>query len=264
MTNFSELPLVFFTTFSQIAIGAYATLYLLGRNNHVGEKTIMLTAKLVVVLMALAMAGASTHLGDPMGGWRALLGLAHSWLSREILLMGAFLGLAFLYALPQLKGYRHCLGFCGSAAGVLGIVVTAMVYTLPARPAWDTVYPLLFFGMTALTAGPLLVSVVSAELEGKMCNVGLQLTRVMLLLGLLITVSYPLTQGNHLAMPSIWLAVRCLIGQVIPWFMLQRQLAGGQPVAKALLWTLLLVVLGELIGHQLFYESVVPYPLFPA
>ena len=54
MMDFSELPLVIFTTLSQMAVGAYVTMYLLGRSNHIGEKTISLTSKIVVVLMALA------------------------------------------------------------------------------------------------------------------------------------------------------------------------------------------------------------------
>jgi len=265
MTNFSELPLVFFTTLSQVAVGAYITIYLLARKNHVSEKTVLLTAKIVVGLMVLAMAGASTHLGDPFGGWRALLGLGHSWLSREIFLMGAFGGFAVLYALPRLKRFRHCLGFCGSVAGGLGIVATAMVYTLPARPAWDTAYPMLFFFLTALVAGPLLVSVLAHKQEGQMCAEGLKLAELMLILELIITLSYPMTQGAKLNMPLEWLLVRCVIGQIVPVIVLHRQTGKGKPVGNSMLgWLLFMVVIGELLGHQLFYESVIPYPLFSA
>ena len=38
MMDFSELPLVIFTTLSQMAVGAYVTMYLLGRSNHIGER----------------------------------------------------------------------------------------------------------------------------------------------------------------------------------------------------------------------------------
>ena len=264
MTNFSELPLVFFTTLSQMAVGAYVTLYLLGRNRHIGEKTIDWTAKLVVVLMAMAMAGASTHLGDPLGGPKALLGLGHSWLSREIFLMGAFMGLAFLYALPMLKKFRRCLGFCGSAVGILGIIATAMVYTLPARPAWDTAYPMLFFFLTALAAGPLLVAFVATRVEGAVCKPALHMTGLMLLLGLLVSAAYPVTQGANLNMPLGWLTVRCLLGQLIPAVILLRQAQGQGKCGSNLGALLVLVIIGELLGHQLFYESVLPYPLFPA
>lgn len=262
MMDFSELPLVIFTTLSQMAVGAYVTMYLLGRNNHIGEKTIAVTSKIVVVLMALAMAGASTHLGDPMGGPRALLGITHSWLSREIFLMGAFLGLAFLYALPQLKKLRRCLGFCGSLAGILGIIATAMVYTLPARPAWNTAYPMMFFFLTALAAGPLLTAFVAVKEEGKVCKAALQMSGLVLLLGLLVSIFYPITQEANLNMPLGWLAVRCIIGQIVPAAMLLRQ-ANDATTGKSLAVPLTLVVLGELLGHQLFYGSVLPYPLFP-
>ena len=262
MTNFSELPLVFFTTLSQMAVGTYVLLYLLGRNDHIGEKTIALGSKIVVGLMVLAMGGASLHLGDPLGGPRALLGIGHSWLSREIFLMGSFLGLAFLFALPQLKKLRRCLGFCGSLAGILGIIATAMVYTLPARPAWNTAYPMLFFFLTALAAGPLLLAFIAAKEEGKVCKPALQMSGLMLLLGLLVSFFYPLTQGANLAMPLGWLVVRCLVGQVLPAAMLLRKtdISGAD---TNLLVPLVLVIIGELLGHQLFYESVLPYPLFP-
>ena len=261
MMDFSELPLVIFTTLSQMAVGAYVTMYLLGRSNHIGEKTISLTSKIVVVLMALAMAGASTHLGDPLGGPRALLGLTHSWLSREIFLMGFFLGLAFLYALPQLQKVRRCLGFCGSVAGILGIIATAMVYTLPARPAWNTAYPMMFFFLTALAAGPLLTAFIAGKAEGRVCKPALQMAELLLLLELLVTVFYPITQGANLNMPMGWLAVRCAVGQLIPAVMLHRQAAAAGE--HNLLLPLLLVIAGELLGHQLFYASVLPYPLFP-
>ena len=75
MTNFSELPLVFFTVLSQMAVGAFILLYFLEKKSHISEAAANCVAKLVFVLMVLAMGGASTHLGDPMGGVRALLGL---------------------------------------------------------------------------------------------------------------------------------------------------------------------------------------------
>ena len=121
---------------------------------------------------------------------------------------------------------------------------------------------MLFFFLTALAAGPLLVAFIAAKLEGRVCKPALQLSGLMLLLGLLVSAAYPVTQGANLAMPLGWLVVRCLVGQVIPAAMLLRQAADGE-AGERLLVPLVLVTLGELLGHQLFYESVLPYPLFP-
>ncbi|SFT85390.1 anaerobic dimethyl sulfoxide reductase subunit C (DMSO reductase anchor subunit) [Selenomonas sp. GACV-9] len=261
MTDFSELPLVFFTTLSQMAVGAFVVLYLLRKNDHIQEMAADRIAVIVVVLMALAMGGASTHLGDPVGGWRALLGLEHSWLSREIFVMSGFLGLAFLYALPQLKSFRSLAGLLGVVFGVVGIVVTAMVYTLPARPAWNSPYPLLFFALTALSAGPLLVSYIVHEQEGTICQAALKLTSFALIAGFIVSVLYASQQSANLAMPAGWLALRCLIGQLLPAALLYK--LTQQPAGRNLLMILVLVVLGELLGRQLFYGSVLAYPLFP-
>lgn len=263
MTYFSELPLVFFTTLSQMAVGAFILMYVLEKKSHISEAAADCVSKLVVVLMVLAMGASSTHLGDPLGGVRALLGITHSWLSREIFFMGGFLGLAFLYALPFLKKMRGITGALGTIFGVLGIVATAMVYTLPARPAWDVPYPLFFFALTALAAGPLLVSYIAYRQDGKICQEALKLTSIMLLLGFMVSVLYVLLQGSRLDMPLGWLALRCVLGQLVPAAMLQQQAKGTASAGNGLRLCLLLVTVGELLGHQLFYVSVLPYPLFP-
>lgn len=262
MTNFSELPLVFFTTLSQMAVGAFILMYVLEKKSHISEAAADCVSKLVVVLMVLALGASSTHLGDPLGGVRALLGITHSWLSREIFFMGGFLGLAFLYALPFLKKLRGITGALGTIFGVLGIVATAMVYTLPARPAWDGPYPLFCFVLTALAAGPMLVSYIAYKHDGKICQEALKLTSLMLIFGFIATLLYAMIQSDKLDMPLGWLALRCALGQLIPAAMLQKQQA--QVSSSSLLVILLLVVVGELLGHQLFYCSVLPYPLFPA
>ena len=46
----------------------------------------------------LALAASLFHLGRPQFAFRAVLGLRHSWLSREIVAFGAFAALASLYA----------------------------------------------------------------------------------------------------------------------------------------------------------------------
>jgi len=140
---------------------------------------------------------------------------------------------------------------------------TALVYTLPARPAWNTAYPMLFFFLTALSAGPLLVTVLASREEGTVCKPALHMTGLMLLLSLLVSAAYPVTQGANLNMPLGWLLVRLLIGQIIPAFILLRQAHGKMAVGAYLSVLFVLVFIGELLGHQLFYESVLPYPLFP-
>ncbi len=51
-----------------------------------------------LVFGLLALAASVFHLGRPQYAYRAVLGLRHSWLSREIVAFGAFAGAAILYA----------------------------------------------------------------------------------------------------------------------------------------------------------------------
>ena len=72
-----------------------------------------------LVLMGLSTA----HLGRPERAWRAMLGWRTSWLSREVLAFGAFLGTGTLARLPQaghaagaLAGLSACFGLCLAVA----------------------------------------------------------------------------------------------------------------------------------------------------
>ena len=55
-----------------------------------------------LALAAFAFGVSAAHLGHPLRAWRAVLGFATSWLSREIVASGAFVALAIPYvALPH-------------------------------------------------------------------------------------------------------------------------------------------------------------------
>ncbi len=80
-----EWPLVFFTT-GCAALVSLETAAFLGT-------TLKLGALPFLVLGALLMGLSTLHLGKPLRAWRAILGLRTSWLSREVIAFGAFLGL---------------------------------------------------------------------------------------------------------------------------------------------------------------------------
>lgn len=77
-----------------------------------------------VALGGLAMVLTTLHLGQPLRAWRAILNVRTSWLSREILLANAFLGLGTLHLLwpePRSLGWGAFavgLGLCVAIDGV--------------------------------------------------------------------------------------------------------------------------------------------------
>src|SRR5688572_8706400 len=89
-------PLVFMTVLTQLAVGAFTTIWvlqLLGTSAHLD------VASLIAFLVGgLALTASTTHLGRPAFAYRALRMWRRSWLSREVLLFTAFSGVAAAYA----------------------------------------------------------------------------------------------------------------------------------------------------------------------
>ncbi len=98
--------------------------------------------------MGLAAVGASVlHLGRPGLCFRAVLGLSHSWLSREIVAFAVFGFLSLAHAVGvyladalwpsmAIPGNRW-LGWAAAMAGVLAVVCSAMVYAATKREVWN-------------------------------------------------------------------------------------------------------------------------------
>ena len=104
----------------------------------------------------LALAVSVLHLGRPRYAYRAVLGLRHSWLSREILAFGAFAGLAMLYAVWSWPGAAvwlerwglatgsgagmgagSQLGWGVALSGTAGVLCSVMVYAYTKRDFWN-------------------------------------------------------------------------------------------------------------------------------
>ena len=52
---------------------------------------------LALVMLVLALAASSLHLGRPERAWRAVLMWRTSWLSREVIVLPAFIGAVALW-----------------------------------------------------------------------------------------------------------------------------------------------------------------------
>ena len=83
------------------------------------------------------------HLGHPERAWRSATQWRTSWLSREVIVLPAFMGVVFLFAVSHLTGYRPVvvtlpgdqvvdlsvlLGVAGTLLAFLLFVCTAMIY----------------------------------------------------------------------------------------------------------------------------------------
>jgi DMSO reductase anchor subunit len=96
--------------------------------------------------------------------YRALRMWRRSWLSREVLLFTAFAGAASVYAALlwlDLPGSAAAGGLT-VALGLGGVIASACIYRVPARPAWNSRHTVAHFLLTAGTLGPLCAAAVGA------------------------------------------------------------------------------------------------------
>lgn len=85
-----------------------------------------------LLLLVCGLLASFFHLGRPERAWRAASQWRTSWLSREVIVLPAFMGMVFLYgALHLLESERTFVLVAGFAAAVLCValfVCTAMIY----------------------------------------------------------------------------------------------------------------------------------------
>ena len=94
-------------------------------------------------LLAGGLIASFFHLGRPERAWRSATQWRTSWLSREVIVLPAFMGLVFLFGISHLTGYRPAivtlpggliidlsfiLGFVGTMLAFALFVCTAMIY----------------------------------------------------------------------------------------------------------------------------------------
>jgi DMSO reductase anchor subunit len=108
-------------------------------------------AVLALALGLLALSASLLHLGRPQYAFRALIGLRHSWLSREILAFSMFAGLATLYSaslwflpsgIARLFALSAWLENLMVLIGSVAVYCSVMIYVATRRDFWS-------FGNTA-------------------------------------------------------------------------------------------------------------------
>jgi Fe-S-cluster-containing dehydrogenase component/DMSO reductase anchor subunit len=142
-------PLIVMLVLTQLSVGAFFVggildLVLEGPSQQ-AFRPVQTISALAFGLLAL---GASVfHLGRPQFAFRAVLGLRHSWLSREIVAFGGFAGAACLFAAVAQQSVistrlLHALGGAVALLGAAGVFCSIMIYVFTQREFWS-------FGQTA-------------------------------------------------------------------------------------------------------------------
>jgi DMSO reductase anchor subunit len=96
------------------------------------------------------MGASLAHLGRPHLAWKAIIGVRHSWVSREIIVLSLFTGLTAIHALVMLLGGSSSvwLGAGAAAAGVAAVGCSVAIYAATGRRWWRTPALAVRFGAT--------------------------------------------------------------------------------------------------------------------
>jgi Fe-S-cluster-containing dehydrogenase component/DMSO reductase anchor subunit len=254
--------LVVMTVFTQLSVGAFATIFLL----HVSGAFTRLGAAALTSLAvaALALAASTLHLGRPIYAYRAIKMWRRSWLSREVLLFSGFSAVACLYAIGLWIGIVGAagLGALTLLFGFGGVTASACIYRVPSRPAWNTPLTLVQFNLTALTLGPLFAAaaVGAAGLRwlpaGIASMAGAQFVVLALRFFRMSGSDTVELQASSRLLATTLRTPFILRGVLLALGAMAMPLYSSSPLA---LWLgCLLALAGEIVGRYLFFVSAVP------
>jgi DMSO reductase anchor subunit len=198
-----------------------------------------------------------------MFAYRALKMWRRSWLSREVLLFGAFSQVAFVYAAMLWLGLpaSRVVGALTVLAGAAGVTASACIYLVRPRPAWRSKHTLGEFYLSGAILGPLLGAAIGLGarqwlLIAAVAAAGLQLLNLAIkFLWLVSSEVFELKASARLLstqLRSLLLLRSALLivgGMILP---LESRGIGSLTSALALAFC------GEILGRYLFFVTVVP------
>lgn len=268
-----EWSLVLFTLLAQTSVGIVAVSQF---TPELENRTGLLVLRWAVGTMAVSLLISLTHLGDPLGAYRALYHVGASWLSREIWCASGFFGLTLLLYWRVQKGakLKSPLGLAATALGVLMLISMAFIYVQTAVDAWSTAYTHVTFFGTAAALGALTYSAVIMRVQTDALpalysrpfivgavGAGAQLLSLAPYLAALAAGSVPMQATAALLYQHSWLlAVSQLLlvagaGGFTFAAWEKYSLKGGSAAGKWLYSGLTAVIIGELVSRYLFYAT---------
>jgi len=167
----AHIPLVIMLVLTQLSVGAFIAGLVCERlvNGPLALALRPLQAADALMFGLVALTASLFHLGRPQYAFRAVLGLRHSWLSREIVAFGVFAALASIYAAlvfamqylatdsPAQRGFGarwvDWLGWSVAASGAVAVFCSIMIYVFTQRECWSPLRVGVRFVLTAALLG---------------------------------------------------------------------------------------------------------------
>ncbi|NLE99135.1 MAG: dimethyl sulfoxide reductase anchor subunit [Propionibacterium sp.] len=167
--NLGELPMIIFTVFAQMSVGAFITLGVIQTVGSLRHKSATIDRIADPALYAigptlvLGLIASMFHMNDVFNVLNVFRGWESSWLSREIIFGMLFAGFGFLFAVMQWFKWgtpllRRIVAGITALVGIGLVYVMSMIYySLPTVPAWATWYTPVSFALTTILLGSLAV-----------------------------------------------------------------------------------------------------------
>ena len=161
--------MIIFTTLAGAGQGLLLLLVALDLLRLVGSvqaPTLLFTtgAAVVLLLAGSGLVAAIFHLGRPMRAWRAVAMWRTSWLSREVMVLPAFMAVVALWGAGHF--FEAPLPIAGAVAAALALLLylcTGMIYgAVKAIRAWATPMTPLNFALIGIASGALLATALAA------------------------------------------------------------------------------------------------------
>lgn len=252
-----ELPLVFFTVFSQTAIGAFLLLLIDHLVRKTDNRAFAIGLLLSLCVFALGLLASFFHLGQPLRAANTLAGIGRSPMSNEIICSSLFALTGGIAALGLLifKGKKVALfktfAVISAILGVIVLFIIPSIYKLDTVTTWKTSFTAFNFIVTAFICGSLLAAILGAT------RIGLIISSCAILMSLASKPLYLLSlQGNDIA--SLVAEQKCgfalqtlllIIGLVLALWALTKT-----DKKRIIIISFIVVLLAELIGRITFYN----------
>ncbi|MGJ3352818.1 dimethyl sulfoxide reductase anchor subunit family protein [Providencia sp. Je.9.19] len=259
-----ELPLVFFTVMSQWGIGAILALTLyqfsVSAEQALSGKSLRSAVIIIWLIEVIGSSMSMGHLGVPLEAYRSVLGLSHSWLSREAITFILLNGLITLWALccwlQPIKNTRNqILGLLSAIAGIAAIFVTAQVYyQMLAHPLWHSPATQIAFIGSAILLGFCFVTLFvngQNKQQSKVIKLGLLIGVGLVLVSQIIRIQIPNSLGDSYL---LWWQV--VMSMMLPCIIANKQIKPTASNKIVLVIMMAAVFSGELAGRALFYGGV--------
>lgn len=157
-------------------------------------------ALLVLALSGLGLFASFFHLGRPERAWRSAAQWRTSWLSREVIVLPAFMGLALLFGVVHYLGFKPvlltlpyglsidlplALGMVGALLALALFVCTGMIYAcLPFLREWHSPLTVLNYLLLGCASGFTLAAAFSAAQAPELLRFHATWAVILTLLGL--------------------------------------------------------------------------------